>query len=322
MLCKYPSYFRKVSTEAAFPCGQCLPCRVNKRRIWAHRIKLEALSHSSSVFLTLTYDDDNLPQEFVDPDTGELFTDCTLSPDHHREFMYRLRTRFRRANNGAQLRFYMVGEYGEKTQRPHYHYALFGYPQCRDRGSYWLGKKFVPCSCPPCKFISEVWGKGHIFIGELNVESANYIAQYVTKKMTSKDDPRLFGRFPEFSRSSRNPGIAGYIVDNIASQLKLYNKDGKDDLPTVLLHGKHQLPLGRYLSDKLHEKLEHSYQDGEKLLEFEKSMRRMFLFDPSTSQEALQAYKGSVASALELVNSQAILNMEKKRQLFEKDKLI
>ena len=57
MLCRKP--FSKKGAQ--FGCGQCMACRINRRRIWTHRIMLEALVSPSASFLTLTYNKENLP---------------------------------------------------------------------------------------------------------------------------------------------------------------------------------------------------------------------------------------------------------------------
>jgi len=44
-------------------CGSCLACRINKRRLWTGRIMLEAAQHEAKCFVTLTYDDDHLPDD-------------------------------------------------------------------------------------------------------------------------------------------------------------------------------------------------------------------------------------------------------------------
>lgn len=90
-----------------------MPCRLNRRRLWTHRLLLEQLKHGDSCFLTLTYDEKHLPEG------------GSLVPKHAQDFLKRLRSK-----TNLKLRYYLVGEYGEDTERPHYHVALFGYPNC------------------------------------------------------------------------------------------------------------------------------------------------------------------------------------------------
>ena len=59
------------------------------------------------LFVTLTYDDDHLPEY------------NSLNYKHFQDFMKRLR----KSHSG--VRFYMCGEYGEDFSRPHYHALLF-----------------------------------------------------------------------------------------------------------------------------------------------------------------------------------------------------
>lgn len=323
MLCKSPRIFPAVSRDAAFSCGSCDPCNINKRRVWAHRLILESTLHDSSVFLTCTYDDRHLPGEFYHPKTGQVYAPNSVYPEHHRLFLNNLRTTFKR-KTGRSLRFYGVGEYGEKTHRPHYHYALFGYPAC-SLGARWHGRVFKPCVCPSCDFISKIWGKGHIFSGSLTSDSANYIAGYVTKKLTSDkaefQKEKLAGRHPEFSRMSTCPGIAGDCVDLIASHLTTYGNWTQDNIPRSLVHGSKVLPLGRYLSDKLYAKMGIEFLPGERLEKFERTLRSMLLHDPDTSIEIKKIYqRGAVAKAVELLNSQRVLNLESQRQRFAKEK--
>jgi len=94
------------------PCGYCEACRLTYRQTWAARIQLEAQCHAENIFVTLTYDQDHLP----DPPQ--------LVPDHLSAFVKRLRARFA----PLQFRFFACGEYGSRTLRPHYHVVLFGLP--------------------------------------------------------------------------------------------------------------------------------------------------------------------------------------------------
>lgn len=308
MLCKHPIKFRKISDSAAFPCGQCIACRVNKRRVWSHRIVLESMAHQFNSFLTLTYADENLPGEYYDPKTGQLYSSNSVVVEHHRLFMYRLRTVVRR-KLGISLRFFMVAEYGEKTGRPHYHYILFGYPFCQ------AGKKSFGCRCGYCQLVQSCWNYGHIFLGDCNLESANYVAGYVNKKMTSDStkfqQDYLNGRRPEFTRMSNRPGIGYAAAVEIARNLTNVKKTSIEDVPVVLSHGKKKLPLGRYLTGKLHEILE--IDTSEKLLLYEQSLSDL-LKNPKYDKEKItfaQA-QGAVDIALEYFNKQKVANLESK----------
>lgn len=196
---------------------------------------LEAFKHDQNAFLTLTYDETNLP------------ADGSLRPRDLQLFIKRLR----KAVHPSLFRFFAVGEYGDQTHRPHYHAGLFGFPGCRHgRSRYSLG---ITNCCYWCDLVRETWGLGHIFIGNLEPDSAQYLAGYVTKKMTSKDDQRLNGRHPEYARMSLKPGIGADAMLDVAAALLTYGKDDAADVPLALAHGKKELPLGRYLRIKLRE---------------------------------------------------------------------
>lgn len=304
MLCKFPTIFPNSRTPA--PCGQCLPCRINARRVWANRMICEAADHEENAFLTLTYDDDHLP------------SDGSLNKTDHQHFMWRFRENLSR-RFGRKVRFYMVGEYGEKSWRPHYHYALFGYPSCPYGGGHRVGVKFQPCRCPVCKLVSDAWGLGNVFLGSLTPDSANYVAQYVTKKMTSKDDPRLGGLHPEFALMSK--GIGKSFVSAISSLLTKYGYD-VDNFPAVLCHGSKSLPLGRYMKEKIYADLGISFNDDEKRIRGEARLLSMFLH-PSASKEATAAFFApspfAVQRSLEMLNHQRAVDIENKVHFFRKE---
>lgn len=97
------------------PCSTCHGCIKAQAAAWAFRCKREATRHLHTAFTTLTYDDTNLP--------------ITLSKRHLQLFFKRLRENARTMGNGmvpTTLRFFATGEYGEHTQRPHYHAIIFG----------------------------------------------------------------------------------------------------------------------------------------------------------------------------------------------------
>lgn len=192
---------------------------------------LEAGLYADNCFLTLTYADDPV----------------TLVPLDHRRFMDALRKRIA----PLKVRFYMVGEYGESYGRPHFHYALFGYPTCKGRNR---SGRYRCCSA--CDLVEEVWGRGFIYNRPLELGSARYIARYVIKKMTRFDDPRLGNRHPEFARMSLKPGIGAGVLESVAAVITRYNLlTPQGDVPVTLRHGAVEWPLGRYLRRQLRKKL-------------------------------------------------------------------
>lgn len=320
MLCKYPTVFPNTK-GVPVKCGRCTHCRIADRRIWTHRIVLESMHHPSNVFLTLTYNNDHLPTEFVHPETGQVYAPNSVNPLHHELFLKSLRERYFR-EYGKTLRMFGVGEYGEKTQRPHYHYALFNFPRCtgiRTRGIY------RQCQCPSCLLVTRSWDYGHTFTGELTLESSQYIAGYVTKKLTNDhsewNQKILAGRHPEFSRQSRRPGLAAWAADGIADKLEYYNQFGSIDIPKTLIHAGKHLPLGRYLSDRLHEKMGIKIEEGERLKNYERSLFGLFL-DPKIPPKIAKICLTSPASALTAINAAYTHDLETKTRLFTKEKLI
>lgn len=224
-------------TVEGFPCRACDACKINDRRLWTNRILLESALHSSSVFVTLTYDDDHLPE--TQTAIG------SLSPDDLKNFWKKLR----KSISPKKIRYYAVGEYGDETFRPHYHAIVFGYPSCEWGGT----RKSSKVCCGPCEVIKSAWGKGHIELGDLTPESAQYCAGYTLKKMTKDDDPRLQRGnsflHPEFSRKSLKPGLGAGMIPYLAA-IPFSLDPVTDDVPSSVTHGKKTLPLGRYLRQR------------------------------------------------------------------------
>lgn len=238
MLCADP-YVK--SNGEAFPCGKCLPCLKRWRELWTHRLMLENLCHSASAFVTLTYADDKLPE------------DLSLRPVDLKLFMYRLRTELRRKGE-KPIRFYAVGEYGDKTERPHYHVLLFGYQTCL-RGTSFYTKERTSC-CSRCDFIRDTWGLGHVGLGSVTHQSVRYVCSYMTKNMRHRHDKRLYGREPEFSRKSNRPGIGYAALSEITETLLEHGLERSEKVPTHLRHGNVKRPLGRYLRGKIADMLQ------------------------------------------------------------------
>lgn len=207
---------------------------------------LESHLHSDNSFVTLTYAPENLVY-------SESTTLSTLVPKHPQDWL----KRFRKSIEPLKIRYYLVGEYGDETQRPHYHVALFGHPTClrgrtlRNPADRTQRPLWQQC-CPVCHLVGNTWTHGDVDLGTLATDSAQYLAGYVTKKMTSKHDDRLYGRHPEFARMSLKPGIGADFMHEVASTLMQFNlEESEDDVPSSLRHGNRIMPLGRYLRGHL-----------------------------------------------------------------------
>lgn len=285
MLCKFPYMLGVIPCG----CGRCLPCTINRRRIWTHRILLESMSHGQSSFVTLTYDDDHVPR------------DGSLRPIDMCNWLKRLRKEVA----PRRLRYYVVGEYGDDSWRPHYHGAIFG------------------LSSQENEVVKQTWGKGNVYCGDLTFNSAQYIARYVTKKLTDKEDLRLWGKYPEFSRMSRKPGIGAHSVQSVARTFLQCCSEGlvKDlaDVPGVLRHGKKLMPLGRYLKGKFRENLGLPKETPVAVLQkYGKEMRELL-----QAYVALEGTKERSPKHLLIdMNRQAVLNLESKTLILDKGKKI
>lgn len=190
---------------------------------------LESFQHAENSFVTLTYSDAKLP------------TNGSLYPEHLKGWLKRLRERIA----PQRIRYFAVGEYGDRTERPHYHAALFGFMPCTGGVLSRRGE----CPCSSCTLVRESWGFGHVMVAELSFKSAAYIAGYVVKKMTRMQDTRLNGRWPEFARMSLKPGIGADAMWDVASAVMQNQLEKKTDfdVPVDLRHGSKKFPLGRYL---------------------------------------------------------------------------
>jgi len=214
VLCIRP--FRKPSVEHG--CGQCLPCRINRKRTWAGRILLESLAHSESCFLTLTYAENALPE-------GN-----TLSDVHWREF-----------TKDIGFRYFGCGEYGSHFNRPHYHLVVFGLGAL-------AGEALATAR----------WPYGFITSRPFSPAHARYVAAYTVKKMTSNDDERLApGQRPEFARMSRRPaiGTAGIapFIDWLTTEAGCVYLARELDVPQGIRQAGQIYPFGRTLVTKLRE---------------------------------------------------------------------
>lgn len=198
-----PSDVPFVYDPVLIPCGKCIGCRLDYSRSWADRMMLELETAKKAIFVTLTYDNEHAPwSQFDDADFPMYATldkrDCQL-------FMKRLRKHF----EDRRIRFFLAGEYGPSTLRPHYHAIVFGlglddFPDLRMHGRNELGQQYYISD-----LFTKIWSCGHCLLSDVSWKTCAYVARYVTKKLNGplSIDYAIRNVLPEFSLMSRRPGI-------------------------------------------------------------------------------------------------------------------
>lgn len=199
------------------PCGKCPGCILDRSRVWADRLMCELLYHDPNEcwFVTLTYNEKVVPTNYYIDDNSEEHKVYSLRSDDVTKFIKDLREYFRYHGQRTGIRFYLSGEYGERTKRPHYHAILFSCPLDNDKLVVWsrTSQNFTLYRCPE---LEKIWSKGNVLVSSVSWSTCAYVAKYVTKKLgkTSYIYEKL-GIEPEFSRMSRRPGIGyQYLVDH------------------------------------------------------------------------------------------------------------
>lgn len=101
------------------PCGVCPECLKKKQSGFVVRTIEEVKKRGTCCFVTLTYNDDNLPKNDGVP---------TLCREHLKKWKRETRTKYYRLyhKNFPEYGFLLCGEYGPRTNRPHYHGLLLG----------------------------------------------------------------------------------------------------------------------------------------------------------------------------------------------------
>lgn len=199
------------------------------------RLQHEATLHEAKSFLTLTYSDQWLPDDY------------SLDPKALQDFVKRLR--YHAGNN--KVRFFACGEYGDEGGRPHYHLIVFGEDFIDDRVPFRkTGTGHVTYISPK---LQKLWPFGFSEIGNVTLESSGYVARYIMKKVTGEAAADHYRRVhpltgelvtvsPEFITMSKKPGIGAGWFDSFHG----------DCFPSdfVVVQGR-KYPVPRYYLKKL-----------------------------------------------------------------------
>lgn len=208
------------------PCGKCVGCRIDYVREWSNRMAFELIDNDyKAIFVTLTYDNDHLTFTKDGP---------TLNKKDTSDFFKRLRYYF----PGKKIRYYISGEYGPKTFRPHYHAIIYGLELKDFQDLVVFGSNELRQAYYTSKKLADIWQNGFIMLSEVNYKTCAYVARYVLKKRKGEEKRDLGLREPEFNLSSRRPGI-GYI------NAEKYVMSGMNFFDFPFSDGQHRLSLPR-----------------------------------------------------------------------------
>ena len=195
-----------------------------RRRVsgWSFRLVKHGEQSNSALFVTLTYNEEKVPktksglQTLVKADLQKFFK------------------RLRKLTN-EKISYYAVGEYGDKSERPHYHIILFNANHGIVEAAWRIDSVDI----------------GHVHFGDVCDASIGYTLKYISKE---KRIPTFNGddRAKEFSVMSKGIG-ANYLNERT---IKWHKRQIEERCYLPLKDGK-KASMPRYYKDKL-------YKDGEK----------------------------------------------------------
>lgn len=221
------SHIHKVMHQQVFNCGQCLYCRKKRAYELAYRCVLHASLYEQNCFLTLTYDEkkDGYHNEFQYEDI--------------QKFKKRLRQKIFR-QSGKRSQVFNVHEYGRNGKK-HWHLIVFNW-RPSDCVLYKMsGENRLYTS----EELGKIWTSGFNTVGDVQLGSAMYQAQYVQKDLKN-------GNCLNAKKShSKHSGIGGpYFLRHYKQILSL---------GYVPFDGK-KVPLPRYFQRLAHKHYCHFYE--------------------------------------------------------------
>lgn len=204
------------------PCGKCPECLKRRVSAWSFRLMQEEKVSTSAHFVTLTYDTEHVP---LSPN-GFM----TLAKRDVQLFFKRLRKELSVNYAHVKIKYYLAGEYGGKSKRPHYHAIMFNLPNL--------------------DLIERAWHLGSVHYGQVTGASVGYTLKYINKakKIPShRNDDRIM----EFALMSKGLG-ASYLSPSI---IKYHHADLLNRACLTIEDGK-KVSMPRYYKEKIYTETE------------------------------------------------------------------
>lgn len=211
------------------PCGRCIECRKNYVNGWVFRImnQFKCATTETSWFITMTYDDKSL----YDLDNGLITAEgeYSLNYRHFQLFMKKLRKSYEKTEfKSRKIKYFAVGEYGDRSDRPHFHAIVFNADQ---------------------QNIIDAWEYGSVHFGDVKENSVGYTLKYAFKrvKRVHKTDHKEVNpsRAPEKALISQGIGLS-YLTPE---KIKFYQNDLEKQL---VKDGGREQAIPRYYRNKIY----------------------------------------------------------------------
>jgi len=255
------------------PCRKCWQCSLQRTNEWIFRVKQEVKYSKHSYFMTYQYNEKNVPiyNLTVNQDTGEISKEFargiqnakqnfirTVYYKDMQDYFKRLRLWIWRKNcinpqiskkgiikpcykcKGCQkskdsLKYYAVPEYGDKTQRPHYHAIII---TSEDK------------TTPFLKNLQKLWDtysdgiptgiqNGYVHRGDVVHNTIRYVVKYMSKRIKNTpigaDEPKAY----------ISKGLGKSYVD----RNRLFHLD--TDRRYLVEDGGYKISMPKYYKDKI-----------------------------------------------------------------------
>ena len=186
-------------------------CKERRANDWIIRLNVEYLNHLSSLFVTLTYDDEHLPHS----PTG-----FPIINKHDLQLFFRYLRR-----RGYVFKYFAVSEYGPTSLRPHYHIIMFG------------------LDALALQDIAECWKGGFVSVYPVRGGSINYVSRY---SLMHAELPGYLLKKPYKPFMICSKGIGkSYVEDKDVVNFHIYNME-----TSYNMNG-YTKSLPRYYRDKI-----------------------------------------------------------------------
>jgi hypothetical protein len=283
-------------------CRVCEECIAERAREWSVRGYAESKEWTEKIFVTLSYNKENLP------------ITKNKNPTLRKEDITKFKKRLRKFIKGKKIKTMECGEYGEKKGRPHYHMIIWGYkPKDLKKLKMNENKDWLYTS----KEIEKIWGKGFIICGKIEAKTISYVARYTRKKIEEKRKIEDDEKENPYFNMSRHEGIG----------LKYWikNKEKLKKQKNMIIHNGQKAIAVKLPKIYIKKWIEEENQQGQRIINrvlknFDEEIKRIEIFKKTSLEEIKKIEKkykniGKVKG----LKSKRILEIRiKKEELFKK----